>query len=254
MTNMMMSKIEINFTRLLAQCEVMVSEKKQGDWRLEKYVKALDQQYTDLKKSIHVPAKEKLIEYGQKLDFIKGILNADKLTCALQKAEASQLLATSSVPTLPDSTTERGKTTTKRLHLQATSHYTNEMRKELLGNNVDDGSKQNPDAKITGSEDLDDFLQQHQDKQEKLAENMISLVRRLKNTTSAAGEIIKKDNERLVSTIKQADTNTSQLKVQSDRMEKHSKKSCNWWMWGMLAIVFMVYFWMIMFIRMFPKK
>ncbi|XP_033106511.1 vesicle transport protein USE1-like [Anneissia japonica] len=75
----MMSKVEINFTRLLAQCEIMVSEKKQGDWRLEKYVSALDQRYADLKKSIHVPAKEKLIEYGQKVDFIKGLLKAYKL-------------------------------------------------------------------------------------------------------------------------------------------------------------------------------
>ncbi|XP_033106498.1 vesicle transport protein USE1-like [Anneissia japonica] len=220
-----------------------------------KYVSALDQRYADLKKSIHVPAKEKLIEYGQKVDFIKGLLKAYKLNGALERAECSQLLATSSVPTLPDSKTEIGKTTTKRLHLQATSHYTNEMRKELLGDNVEDGSiQESGHVKVDGSEDLDEFLQQHQNMQEKLAENMISLVRRLKNTTSAAGDIIKKDNERLESTLKQADTNTLQLKVQSARMEKHSKKSCNWWMWGMLALVFMVYLWMIMFIRMFPKK
>lgn len=43
--------------------------------------------------------------------------------------------------------------------------------------------------------ELDAVLQHHQDMQEKLAEEMLSLARSLKNNTLAAQNVIKQDNQ-----------------------------------------------------------
>lgn len=43
--------------------------------------------------------------------------------------------------------------------------------------------------------ELDAMLQHHQDMQEKLAEEMLSLARSLKNNTLAAQNVIKQDNQ-----------------------------------------------------------
>ncbi|XP_076342051.1 vesicle transport protein USE1-like [Tachypleus tridentatus] len=44
------SRLEINFCRLLSRCEELAGQRKQNDWRLEKYVKALEEKLIELKK------------------------------------------------------------------------------------------------------------------------------------------------------------------------------------------------------------
>lgn len=51
-----------------------------------------------------------------------------------------------------------------------------------------------------------------------------------------------------------ADDRYSELKVQSEKLEVHAKKSCNWCVWLMLAAVCLIFMWMIAFIRLFPKR
>ena len=52
--------------------------------------------------------------------------------------------------------------------------------------------------------------------------------------------------------LRATDINYEKLKVESERLERHTKAP-NWWIWLMLAIVCMIFISMILFIRIFPK-
>ncbi|XP_070542150.1 vesicle transport protein USE1-like [Ptychodera flava] len=248
----MASRMETNLQRLLARCEAMAAEGRQGDWRLEKYIGALQEKLGELKKSPSKPSQEALQEYSRKIEFLRGLIEAQKLSSATDKAMATQRLVPGKTSTLPDTKTS---STTKGIHLQATSRYTNEMREELLGqeNSQENGLRHRKKTEESG-EDLDTLLQHHQDMQEKLAEDMIKLAQSLKHNSIVASNIIKEDNKMLGDATKLADVNYDRLKVESDRLEAHTKKSCNWWVWILLLVVCITFLWMIMFIRMFPKK
>nr|XP_020736180.1 vesicle transport protein USE1 isoform X2 [Odocoileus virginianus texanus] len=74
------SRLELNLVRLLCRCETMAAEKRDPDeWRLEKYVGALEDMLQALKAQASKPASEVLNEYSRKVDFLKGMLQAEKL-------------------------------------------------------------------------------------------------------------------------------------------------------------------------------
>lgn len=60
--------------------------------------------------------------------------------------------------------------------------------------------------------------------------------------------------QRLEESTQLADKNYAKLKVESDRLEVHARKACNWWIWIMLVIVCATFLWMVMFMKMFPKR
>ena len=58
----------------------MAAEKREPDeWRLEKYVGALEDMLQALKVQASKPASEVISEYSRKVDFLKGMLQAEKL-------------------------------------------------------------------------------------------------------------------------------------------------------------------------------
>lgn len=59
--------------------------------------------------------------------------------------------------------------------------------------------------------------------------------------------------QKLGESNKLADTNFEKLKKESERLEKHTQ-TCSWCVWLMLAIVVMTFVFMIMFMKLFPKK
>ncbi|XP_077989115.1 vesicle transport protein USE1-like [Glandiceps talaboti] len=250
----MASRLETNLQRLLARCEGMAAEGKHSDWRLEKYVGALQDKLSELKKAPSKPGPEIMQEYTKKIGFLKGLIETEKLPSPTEKAMANQLLAPGKTITLPD-TKSSTTMTSKDLHLQASSRYTNQMRDELLGqdNSTENGVRHRGKTE-EHDDDLDTVLRHHQDTQEKLAEDMIRLAQSLKHNAIVAGNIINEDNKTLAESTKLADINYDRLKVESGRLEAHTKKSCNWWVWIMLLVVCITFIWMIMFIRMFPKK
>uniref|UniRef100_A0A5F8ALE3 Vesicle transport protein USE1 n=1 Tax=Macaca mulatta TaxID=9544 RepID=A0A5F8ALE3_MACMU len=74
------SRLELNLVRLLSRCEAMAAEKRDPDeWRLEKYVGALEDMLQALKVHASKPASEVINEYSWKVDFLKGMLQAEKL-------------------------------------------------------------------------------------------------------------------------------------------------------------------------------
>ncbi|KAM6331914.1 LOW QUALITY PROTEIN: vesicle transport protein USE1 [Alca torda] len=201
------------------------------------------------------PAPELLNEYSRKVDFLKA-LEAEKLSSSTEKALANQFLT----PGHPTTTKERTPAT-KTVHLQTKARCTGKMRSELLGTDplaVDDSEELNirkrkglaSDEKQSAVEL--DAVSHHQDMQEKLAEEMLSLARNLNNTL-AAQNVINKINQTLSHSLRMADQNFEKLKDESDRLEQHAKKSVNWLLWIMLIVVCFIFIGMILFIRIFPN-
>ncbi|XP_006898335.1 PREDICTED: vesicle transport protein USE1 [Elephantulus edwardii] len=254
------SRLELNLVRLLCRCEAMAAEKRDPDeWRLEKYVGALEDMLQALKAQVSKPASEVINEYSRKVDFLKGMLQAEKLTSSSEKALANQFLAPGRVPT----TARERVPATKTVHLQSRARYTSEMRSELLGAvrllPEPDVRKR---TRVTGPRPMDEkqsaaeldlVLQRHQNLQEKLAEEMLGLARSLKTNTLAAQSVIKKDNQTLSHSLKMADQNLEKLKTESERLEQHAQKSVNWLLWAMLIVVCFIFISMILFIRIMPK-
>ncbi|NXI62708.1 USE1 protein, partial [Anseranas semipalmata] len=257
------TRLELNLMRLLSRCEALAAERRDPEeWRLEKYVSALEDMLRELKKQSSKPAPELLNEYSRKVDFLKGLLEAEKLCSSTEKALANQFLAPGRTPT----TIKERTPATKTVHLQTKARCTGKMRSELLGT-VCFGVAASlllvyrfvscyiclaSDEKQSAVE-LDAVLQHHQDMQEKLAEEMLSLARSLKNNTLAAQNVIKQDNQTLSHSLRMADQNFEKLKDESDRLEQHAKKSVNWLLWIMLIVVCFIFISMILFIRIFPK-
>ncbi|CAJ1060613.1 vesicle transport protein USE1 [Xyrichtys novacula] len=254
----MASRLEINFVRLLSRCESIASEKRgETEWRLEKYVGALEEMLVALRKSQSKPTPEVLTEYTRKVDFLKGLLEAEKLSSPAEKALANQFLAPGRTPTIAN---ER-MPATKTVHLQTKARCTGEMRDELLGTGpTGKGSSETElrnrrgfvDERQSAAE-LEAVLQHHHNLQEKLADDMLNLARNLKNNTLAAQNIIKQDNQTLSHSMRQADLNFEKLKTESERLEQHTKKSVNWLLWIMLILVSFTFISMILFIRIFPR-
>uniref|UniRef100_A0A8C7J6D1 Vesicle transport protein USE1 n=1 Tax=Oncorhynchus kisutch TaxID=8019 RepID=A0A8C7J6D1_ONCKI len=233
------SRLEINFIRLLSRCESIASEKRvETEWRLEKYVGALEEMLVALRKSPSKPTVEVMTDYTRKVDFLKGLLEAEKLS-GTEKALANQFLAPGRTPTIANERMPASKT----VHMQTKARCTGEMRNEL-GLVLDERQS---------AAELDAVLQHHHNLQEKLAEDMLNLARNLKNNTLVAQNIIKQDNQTLTQSMRQADTNFEKLKVESERLEQHTKKSVNWTLWLMLILVSFTFISMILFIRIFPK-
>jgi SNARE protein 1 len=53
--------------------------------------------------------------------------------------------------------------------------------------------------------------------------------------------------------MRQADVNFDKLKTESERLEQHTKKAVNWFLWIMLFLVSFTFISMILFIRIFPR-
>uniref|UniRef100_A0A8C1F7E3 Vesicle transport protein USE1 n=1 Tax=Cyprinus carpio carpio TaxID=630221 RepID=A0A8C1F7E3_CYPCA len=246
------SRLEINFIRLLSRCESLASESRnETEWRLEKYVGALEEMLAALKKTPSKPAAEILTDYNRKVDFLKGLLEADKLPSPAEKSLANQFLAPGRTPTISSERTPASKT----VHIQSKARCVGEMRKELMSSLETDlrHRKSVPVDEQQSAAELDAILQHHNNLQEKLADDMLNLARNLKNNTLAAQNIIKQDNQTLTQSMRQADMNFEKLKTESERLEQHAKKSVNWFLWLMLIVVSFTFISMILFIRLFPR-
>jgi len=261
------SKLEINFRRLLERCEAMAAEiqdnKENVSWRLEKYVSTLQKQVTELKKSSSKPSADTMNEYNKKVEFLKGLIETQKMKSPTEKLLASQQLVRPLSQTPTQTTqTDKGRPINRaqELHIRAKSQINKEMRSELLG---EDNKKDAPGLRnrLTGDkkgetkdESIDTVLQYHQNMQEKIADEMIKMAQNLKHTSVMASNIIKEDNKTLEQSTKLADSNFEKLKRESERLEELTQRPCSWWIWIMLITVCVVFMWMIIFIRLFPKK
>lgn len=227
----------------------MVAEKQPDDWRLEQYVGALNEKLAELKRmNTCQPSQDTLAEYSRKVEFLKGVVEAEKVTNKSEKALTNQMLSAGSPSNVNSKMVQQHK-----------ARYVQELRQELLGEKEQQSQGSNLRLrKSSGSnvpqEDFDAVLRYHNSMQEKVAAEMMSLVQNLKQNSLLAGHIIRKDTENMERSSVVADQRYDQLKKESERLEVHANRSCNWCVWLMLGLVCLVFMWMIVFMRMFPKK
>ncbi|XP_029646530.1 vesicle transport protein USE1 [Octopus sinensis] len=244
---MVATRLEVNMTRLMSRCEEKVAEKKMRDWRLEKYICALLSQLEELKKSPSCPSKEDINGYARKIQFLKGLLEADRLPDSSEKMLAAEKLAPVS------SSKDINPSASKKLCNLTKGRYEKEMRADLFGNSDTSATGDLRQRKSTENDtDLDTILQHCNQMQGKLAEEMLMLTRNLKENVSAASRIVKDDLRTISDSSHLASSNFDKLKVQTEHLEAHTN-SCTWWVWLMIAAVTLTFLWMIIFIRIFSK-
>ncbi|KAL4227715.1 SNAP receptor use1 [Mactra antiquata] len=247
----MSTKLEINFNRLLNRCEIIADDRDSWDWRLEKYIEALQKQLGDLKRSTSKPAQDVIIEYSRRVDFLKGLLEAEQKHTTSERAIATERLA--SVSTAQ----KGGGIAPKEVHIHAKSRLQKDLRSELLGEN----NKSKPDSTVNNVRqrkqqddgDIDTVLKHQRKVQEQLAEELLHHTLNLKDFAYASNTIVKRDIENITETNKLADKNYANLQTESKRLESKTK-SCSWWIWIMLVLVTLTFLWVVVLMRMFPKS
>ncbi|BFY97864.1 hypothetical protein BsWGS_00904 [Bradybaena similaris] len=240
------TRTEINFNRLLSQCQSMADDKENRDWRFDKYLGALQNYLGNLKISQSKPSQETLLEYQKKVDLLKGLSEAEKKPCVVERALITDRLRPVS--------TNLGSAPAKQLQAKAKAKCEEDVRAELFGSTKNSPSSEGlrERKKPQEDEDINTILQHHHRMQEKLAEEMLLHAQALKQNITDAGRVVRQDTRKIVDSQRLADINMSKLKVESERLEAHTK-SCSWWVWVMLVIVIMTFISMVLFMRIFSK-
>ena len=188
------------------------------------------------------PARDRLSLYQRKLRFLKGLLEAEKMRSASERLVAAQILS-------PGSSSGDRRDKSHQVLQQAQSKYTNQVREELMGSSSLRQRKMADD-----SSDVDVVLNFHREMQDKVASEMVSLAHNLKQNMSTASDILRKDVQVLAGASSHADSNLSGLRLNSERLGDFVRRSCQYWLWISLAVVCFTFLWIVVFIRMFPKR
>ncbi|XP_011504703.1 PREDICTED: vesicle transport protein USE1, partial [Ceratosolen solmsi marchali] len=200
------------------------------------------------------PCRDVMIKYIRRVEFLKGILNTKKLEDPVERAAAVQMLP---VNIFTPNEFTNGPSITTQIHQKATAKYEKEIRQELFETNLantNDELRQRHINSNNQDEDINAVLNYHHKMQEKIAENMILMTNNMKEHALTASTIIKKDLSILEKSDKLADNNTTKLKDEAFKLGEHTKSTWRCWLWVMIAFVLVVFFNMILFIKIVKKK
>lgn len=213
------------------------------------FVECLEDKLSELHKlTVCQPSRDRLTLFKRRVKFIRGIVDAEKLKSASEKLTATEILSPRT-----SSTQDRSRIKTQEIFLQTKSKYNREVKDELLSGSKG-GLRKRFDGTDGNKKDADLVLNFHHEMQEKVAAEMITLARNLKENLYLANEIIKKDVEILDDSARVAEVNTSGLRTNSERLSDFVRRSCQYWLWISLALVCFTFLWIVVFIRMFPKR
>lgn len=231
----------------------MAQDDPHQDWKLEKYILALDDMIKQLQTLPNKPSKDTVTGYVKRIDFLKGVVNTTKLSNPVDRVAAVQMLSKSSA-TFNNTV---GPNITTQIHQKTSAKYNRELRAELFHTNKggsDDGVRQRMASGNMQDEDLDVLLKYNRNIQEKIAENMLSMTSSMKEHALAANAIIKKDIGSIEKSDKLTDVNAVKLKTESLKLEEHTRSTWRCWMWLMIAFVLVVFFNMVLFMKVAKKK
>jgi len=245
------SRQEINLTRLLARCQDMANNSSdlQSEWRLPKFVSSCEDLFNSLPKppDSSAPSQDSLVEYQNKILFLKGMLPPTQETdLSISHPAPSPVLA---VP-LPQGSCMARDTVSKQIYQKAAERQNASTRDQLFGVEAEDKA-------VGGLQgvSLDKILADHRDQQERVAEEMIKLTQSLKEQSVAAGTIIRGDTARLEQSSMMAENNLEKLGVESKRVGEFSARgNCRCWIWLMMGIVILTFVGMVLMMRLFSKK
>ncbi|XP_055878805.1 vesicle transport protein USE1-like isoform X2 [Biomphalaria glabrata] len=223
---------------------------------MSQYIAALQNFLVDLKKTQSKPPQETILEYQKKVDLLKGLSEAEKQPCAAERSLITERLRPvgTSVTSAPS----------RQLQAKAKATCEKDLRSELLGPSfktqtapddgfhIDDDSGLRMRKKPQEEDDINVILQHHHKVQERLAEEMLMHTRALRQNVTDAGRVVREDTKIITDSTVLADNNMSKLKLESERLEAHTK-TCSWWIWLMLLIVVITFISMVLFMRIFSK-
>lgn len=214
-----LSRTEINLRRLLSKCELLIKSKQKDDERFPQYIESLEEMWKTLQTTSSSKGDEGIRQYYERICNLKialGLMSEDTLVGKwTDGAEGSKLSS----------------------------------RDELLGLRKRDGNKS-----TSATNDLDDVIDYHQNMQEKIAQEMLSLTKNLKEQSELANKIIKKDTEVVGRSSQLTEHNYSKLKNESNKLTEHSKRAWKCWMWIMLVVVLVVFINMVLFMKFMKKR
>lgn len=224
----MSSKLEINIRTLISHCEE-IANANDKDWRLKKYIKSLDTMIKEFQEESDLSADlSTLSEYHKRCTGLKEKTNYVEPASVMKKSkvradDANQVL--------------------KEIDQIQSAKYQNDLRAELIGKSqLTDGLRKRGEQIGTGGgDDMNQAVKYYGDLQEKLAEDMLSLTRSLKEQTQTANKIIKKDTEVVKKSTNLSDKNASSLNKEAEKLQDHSKKAWKCWMWIMIGLVMMIF-------------
>lgn len=249
-----------NVERLLSRCESILAGKTQfqgKEWKLGKYVISLEEQINELEKSPGVNS-DQLNSFRQRTGVLREVLHAEKETENIRNGSPHHSLLSVHTPpcshhhnSQPSHSPLSGRG--NELLLRAGSRRETSLRDQLFAKTEDeDTSLRHRGSTAALKEDIDSVVSRHQKMQDEIAEDMIRMARSLKNNSLVAKDIILSDNKALEKTLKVADSNIEGLDKETGRLKEHTQ-GCACGTWLLLLVVFVVFFAMILLIRIVPK-
>lgn len=221
----------------------MVDENnEENSWRIEKFVEGLEDMILTLKKESaeqenidNRSNNDAFVSYVKRKDFLKRYLNTKKVNHASNKVISMQSLPKNNSPELIQN----------EIYQKVTNRCLEQTREQLFDRTKVSSMEQN---------DLDLNITDEHNVQEKIVDTMLDMVKNIKQRSIAANQIIKQDIVSAEKSSRMADVNQSQMKVNNDTLSIYNKGAYKCWLWVMLAFVFIIFFYMIMFIKIFKKK
>lgn len=126
-----------------------------------------------------------LDEYYNRCDKLKTITNYVELSSDSRKLKVKSRDAAA------------GDSVLKEINQIHNEHYHSQMRKELLNsqNDLQSGLRKRGAPSLNNGDNMGQAMKYYGDMQEKIAEDMLSMTRSLKEQTQIANQIIRKDTE-----------------------------------------------------------
>ncbi|XP_033227284.1 vesicle transport protein USE1 isoform X2 [Belonocnema kinseyi] len=190
-------------------------------------------------------------EYVKRVEFLKGIIGTSMLKDTVEKVVATQM-----IPSVMYSTTEpMGPNIMSQIHQKTSSKYNQELRSELF---KPPGHSEKMEHQLLNSDqnavDLDAVLKYNRNMQEKIANNMLLMTTSMREHATIVSGIIRRDIRSLEKSNNLTVVHETSLKSESLKLEEHTKSNWRCWVWLMVAFVLVVFFNMVLFMKVTRKK
>ena len=248
---MIRSRTEIALARLLERCQEMAasSEDLAAEWRLPKFISSCEEMLSSLPRppDSGAPSQDTMLEFQNKIKFLKSVLPPPEEPEDEVTTQRVTTQPTIPMP-MPQGSSLARDTVSKQIYQKMAERQNLSARDQLLSSSV---TQADGGAGLS----LDKILSDQREQQEKIAEEMLLLTQNLKEQSSIAGTIIRKDTVKLEQSSAQADSNLEKLNIETKRVGEFSARgNCRCWIWLMMVIVLFTFIGMVLMMRLFSKK
>jgi len=227
------------------------SQDLEQEWRLPKFLSAAEEMFSNLPAlpDPTAPSADERLEYQNKLQFLQTIakqVDSDdwSTTETLQQNNQGNVQVL-----LPQGPAYTKDTFSKQIAQKVAERAHQSKREELFGRGEVGGEG------VSQEQDFDRLMAMHRDQQEKVAEEMLSMTRQLKEQTLAAKTLVEDDTDRIEKINKRADENTAKLQGEGSRISKlASRWNCRCWIWLAMLIVILTFVGMVLLMKLFKKS